>query len=70
LRNKAAADLGRVLPGCIWRRAEKPSRRHIHLADIRTCVHRCSRCLKSDIFATLCQRLLAGFLRVCVAGAS
>ncbi|MDR1246482.1 MAG: DNA cytosine methyltransferase [Clostridiales Family XIII bacterium] len=34
LHNKTAADLGRVLPGWIWWRAEKPSRRCAHLADI------------------------------------
>jgi DNA (cytosine-5)-methyltransferase 1 len=34
LHNKAAADLGKVLPGWIWWRAEKPLRRRAHLADI------------------------------------
>ncbi|HBL51412.1 MAG TPA: DNA (cytosine-5-)-methyltransferase [Firmicutes bacterium] len=34
LHNKAAADLGRVLPEWIWWRANKPARRKTHLADV------------------------------------
>ncbi|MDL2273762.1 DNA cytosine methyltransferase [Oscillospiraceae bacterium OttesenSCG-928-G22] len=34
LHNKAAADLGKILPGWIWWKAEKPIKRHIALADI------------------------------------
>ncbi|MDR3254444.1 MAG: DNA cytosine methyltransferase [Synergistaceae bacterium] len=34
LHNKAAADLGKVLPQWIWWRADKPPRRQIRLTDI------------------------------------
>lgn len=34
LHNKAATDLGKVLPEWIWWRADKPSKRHSHLIDI------------------------------------
>ena len=34
LHNKAAADLGKVLPNWVWWRAEKPPKRHTRLADI------------------------------------
>lgn len=34
LHNKAAADLGKSLPGWIWWKAEKPARRHESLKDI------------------------------------
>lgn len=34
LHNKAATDLGKVLPEWIWWRADKPSKRHCHLIDI------------------------------------
>ncbi|HMM05937.1 MAG TPA: DNA cytosine methyltransferase [Clostridiales bacterium] len=33
LHNKAATDLGRVLPKWIWWRTDKPSKRHSHLID-------------------------------------
>jgi DNA (cytosine-5)-methyltransferase 1 len=34
LHNKAAANLGKILPNWMWWRAEKPPRRCIHLTDI------------------------------------
>ena len=53
LHNKAAADLGRTLPGWVWWKTEKPPRRHKTLKDI---IDTTARFDKDDVLRLVPER--------------